>query len=144
MRKLAVLLSIMPAAQIADASAVRAADARAPAALAALARLQPGPWALRNRDPREPAAYFCVQSKQDLMQPRHSGRACSQFVVENLPNRASVTYQCAGSGHGQTALRVETARLVQIDAQGVADGYPFAFSLEGRQVAACTAKPPAK
>jgi hypothetical protein len=48
-----------------------------------------------------------------------------------------VTYDCAQAGQGRTALRVETARLVQIDSQGVSGGTPFAMTLEARRVGAC-------
>jgi hypothetical protein len=48
-----------------------------------------------------------------------------------------VSYQCIGAGKGRTDIRVETPRLVQIDAQGIADGAPFALSLEGRRTGDC-------
>ena len=50
---------------------------------------------------------------------------------------ASITYDCAAAGNGRTDLRVETARLIQISSQGVADGAPFVFVAEGRRIGAC-------
>jgi hypothetical protein len=111
--------------------------ASSPATPTALAGLEPGQWDLRSRDPGEPLQRICVRDVQALLQLRHPGQNCSRFIVEDTPDRTSVTYTCPGTGHGRTVVRVETPRLVQIDSQGVADGYPFALDLEGRRTGAC-------
>lgn len=105
--------------------------------LAALDSLEPGEWELRSRDPSEPPIRVCAADLRQLLQPRHPGASCSRFVIEDGARRAVVTYDCVGSGRGRTSLRVETARLAQIDTQGVADGSPFALVAEARRVGAC-------
>ncbi|MCE7795915.1 hypothetical protein LWE61_04990 [Sphingobium sufflavum] len=109
----------------------------APPPPVALAGLEPGLWDLRSREPGEAPQRVCVRDGMTLVQLRHPGQVCRRFVVEDAPDRASVTYSCPGTGHGRTVVRVETPRLVQIDSQGIADGAPFALDLEGRRVGAC-------
>jgi hypothetical protein len=118
-------------------AATHAAAGERPAALAALARLEPGQWELRSRDPANPSLNLCIRDLKDLLQVRHIGKSCSHFVVEDKPMRASVTYACPKAGHGRTDLRVETSRLIQLSSQGVADGLPFALNLEGRRTGEC-------
>lgn len=132
-------LMILPA-MLAAALGAQAAYALSPAgAPAALVGLEPGQWDLRSRDSREAPLRICVREGQNLVQLRHQGQSCRRFVVEDLSDRASVSYSCPGTGHGLTVVRVETPRLVQIDSQGVADGAPFALDLEGRRTGACAA-----
>lgn len=108
----------------------------------ALAGLEPGQWDLRSRDPGEPTQRLCVRDVQQLIQLRHPGQQCTRFVVEDSSQRASVSYACPRTGHGRTVIRVETSRLIQIDSQGVADGFPFALDLEGRRTGECAALKP--
>lgn len=104
---------------------------------AALAGLEQGQWELRSRDPGEPSLRICVRDTQSLLQLRHQGQICRHFVIEDTPERFSVTYTCPGTGHGRTDVRVETPRLIQISSQGVADGAPFALDMEGRRTGSC-------
>ena len=80
---------------------------------------------------------LCLGDASMLLQPHHPGRQCKRVVLTNNAQHIAVTYDCAQAGQGRTALRVETARLVQIDSQGVSGGAPFAMTLEGRRVGAC-------
>lgn len=105
---------------------------------AALAALESGQWDLRSRDAGEPSVRLCIHDGLSLIQIRHQGQTCRQFVVEDTADRVSIAYSCPRTGHGRTVIRVETPRLVQIDSQGVADGYPFALDMEGRKTGACT------
>jgi len=107
--------------------------------LDALGRLEPGAWELRERGAGGAVQRMCIGDPQQLLQPRHPGQMCRRFVLEDQADHVSVTYDCAQSGRGRTALRVETARLVQIDSQGVSGGAPFAMMIEGRRVGACGA-----
>jgi hypothetical protein len=125
---------VMPFALMATAAVTASGPVTLPAALATL---ETGQWELRSREPGEPVQKLCVRDLMALFQVRHQGQNCPRFVVEDEPDRTSITYNCPGTGHGRTDMRVETSRLVQIDSQGVADGYPFAISLEGRRVGVC-------
>lgn len=125
----------MAAVILATGMAAQAVAAGAPTALAAL---EPGQWDLHSRDAGEPSVRICIHDGLSLIQIKHQGQACRQFVVEDAADRASITYSCPRTGHGRTVVRVETPRLVQIDSQGVADGYPFALDMEGRRTGSCT------
>jgi len=109
--------------------------------IAALRGLEKGQWELRERGAearKAPAKRICISDPAQLLQVKHDrARNCRRFVVSDTGNHAIVTYDCNGAGSGRTDLRVETPRLVQIDAQGVADGAPFAMSIEGRRTGDC-------
>lgn len=139
------ILSVMSAVSLAGGLPTNAVHAAPPGSPpAALAGLEPGQWDLRSRDPGEAPLRICVREGQNLVQLRHQGQACRRFVVEDSPARTSVSYNCPGTGHGLTVVRVETPRLVQIDSQGVADGAPFALEVEGRRIGACGTVAPKK
>jgi hypothetical protein len=105
--------------------------------LAALQTLEPGEWELRGRGKGAETRKLCVSDLRQLLQIRHARASCSSFVVSDEADAASITYDCAAAGNGRTDLRVETARLIQISSQGVADGAPFVFVAEGRRIGAC-------
>ena len=112
------------------------APVRAPG-LMALSGLEPGQWELREHGSKAPPRRICIGDPAQLLQVQHPGATCRLFVVTDAANHAVVTYQCTDSGAGRTDLRVETSRLIQIDAQGVADSAPFSLSLEGRKTGEC-------
>ena len=114
------------------------AMAPARAAPVALSALEPGQWDLVPRASGGAPIRICVHDGLSLIQIKHPGQNCRQFVVEDSAERSSIAYSCPRTGHGRTVVRVETPRLVQIDSQGVADGYPFALDLEGRRTGNCT------
>ena len=103
----------------------------------ALSGLERGEWELKERGNETLARRLCIGDPGQLLQPLHAGRQCKRYVLENTARRAAVTYDCAQAGQGRTQVRVETARLVQIDSQGVSGGAPFDIAMEGRRVGAC-------
>lgn len=112
------------------------APAQAPG-LPALGAIERGLWELRERGSSAAPRKICVADPSTLIQIRHGSTACSRFVIDSKPDRATVHYTCPGAGHGRTTIRVETSRLIQIDSQGIADDSPFNFSYEGRRTGAC-------
>lgn len=119
--------------------------AAAPAASLALSApplkgLEPGEWELRER-PEEGGkgdiSRICLADLRQLIQLRHARNNCKRLTVDESAKRLSVSYDCAGTGGGRTDMRIETPRLVQIRSQGIADGAPFSFSMEGRRIGAC-------
>ena len=110
--------------------------------LQALSLIEAGLWDLRSTSGRDVGRSMCVTDPSVLLQLGHPGRACSRFPIVNQPKNADVYYSCAGAGQGQTRLRVETSRLVQIETQGFLYQEPFAFSFEARRIGDCSrAKP---
>ncbi len=110
-------------------------------AVNALGKLQPGLWQLRVLGTATPArpAPVCIGDPTVLAQIQHRNTPCSRLVVAQNDEGATVHYTCPAGGYGQTSLRVETPRLVQIDTQGIADNVPFAYRAEARLVGQCGA-----
>lgn len=121
------LLALLPAGQ---------APAQRPAA-SQLDRVEPGQWQVQARDGSGGRTLVCVASGYDLIQLRHTKDLCRRFVLEDANGAVTIHYECPGNGYGQTRLRLETPRLVQIDTQGVAGGLPFAYAAEARKVGGC-------
>ncbi len=107
--------------------------------LTALATLQPGLWILRGLDAGSPSKAMCVADVRLLLQVAHGKTMCTRSVISDSPTATTVYYSCAGQGHGQTNMKVETPRLVQIDSQGVIGNEPFAVSYEVRRMGECQA-----
>ncbi|HEY9554216.1 DUF3617 domain-containing protein [Allosphingosinicella sp.] len=105
--------------------------------LAALARLEPGLWQLRDLDSDERYPPICVADPAILMQLQHRNSPCSRLVISGDARSATVHYTCPASGFGRTSLRVETPRLAQIDTQGISDNAPFAYRIEARRAGPC-------
>jgi hypothetical protein len=120
------------------ASPVFAQPAIAPT-LIALGQIETGQWQLRSRDSSLDRS-VCVSDPRTLLQVRHGAAVCSRFVIANDARATTIHYTCPGAGHGQTTLRVETPRLIQIESQGIAEKEPFSIRLEGRRVGSCGVK----
>jgi len=104
--------------------------------LAMLDRLEPGLWEVRHRDGRG-IERLCLGDGRKLIQLRHPSAACRHFVVEDEAQSVTVNYTCSGQGSGRTHLRLESSRLVQVEASGVANSLPFEFAAEARRVGSC-------
>ena len=107
------------------------------APLAALVSIEPGQWELRSRGDQSENRSICVSDPATLLNLQHEGVPCSRFVIYNAQRMATVQYSCASAGNGQTSIRVETPRLVQIETQGVRNREPFSVQLEGRRLGLC-------
>lgn len=108
------------------------------AGLAMLSRLEAGQWEIRARDGKGTAASLCIADGNGLVQIRHAGASCRSFVVEDTPLAVTVHYTCPGNGYGRTRIRLESARLAQVETQGIAGGLPFDDTVEARRTGSCT------
>lgn len=102
--------------------------------------LEPGEWELRERPEegeRGGVRHICLSDLRQLIQLRHARNSCKRLTVDESAKRLAISYDCAGAGGGRTDIRIETPRLAQIRSQGVAEGAPFAFSMEARRIGAC-------
>jgi hypothetical protein len=111
--------------------------AEAPSVLTALQGLQPGQWEIRSVQDSAANRSVCLTDPRVLLQLRHFGQVCSRFVIANELRISTVHYSCAAAGNGQTTIRVETPRLIQVQSQGLVNRSPFSFSAEGRRVGDC-------
>ncbi|MGY6550956.1 MAG: hypothetical protein ACXIT4_03560 [Erythrobacter sp.] len=107
-----------------------------PQGLAMLARLAKGEWTIKHRD-GSPDRKLCVRTGQEFIQLRHPESRCNQFVIEDAAVRVTVQYTCPDNGFGRTSVRRETASLVQIESQGIANRLPFQFTAEARRTGEC-------
>lgn len=104
--------------------------------LAMLGTLTNGEWTIKQRG-GVPDRKICVKSGTELIQLKHRGSGCNQFVVEDGAARVTVQYTCQGNGYGRTSIRRETATLVQLESQGIHDGMPFQLVAEARRTGGC-------
>ena len=132
-------LLALPLAFIASVATPGFTQAAQAPTLTALSVVESGQWELKSRGIAMEKQLICVSDARVLLQPRHSGSACTRFIITNDSRVATVQYSCPGMGSGRTMLRVETPRLVQIDSQGISGLEPFAVKLEGRRVGECGA-----
>lgn len=116
---------------------VSAVAAQRPA-LTMLTTLPHGRWDLRFRGGQEQAKQICLRDGRDLIQLRHPDHSCERLVIEDSAASVTIQYTCRGHGYGRTHIRRETDRLIQIESQGVADGFPFDFRAEGRRIGDCS------
>lgn len=107
-------------------------------ALAMLDGLDSGKWELNSRDGSRPRERICLKDGRRLLQLQHAAAGCERLVVDDTPAEVTVQYSCKGRGFGRTTIRRESSRLIQIDSQGIAEGLPFQFSVEGRYLGSCT------
>lgn len=106
--------------------------------LAMLDHLQPGQWEVRDRDLAGGRSRLCIENGRRLIQIRHMREVCRSFTVQDTADTVTVHYTCPGNGYGQTSVRYESAQLVQLETQGIAQGLPFNIRAEVRRVGACT------
>lgn len=107
------------------------------AALGMLDQLEGGRWELRPREPGAPVERICLRDGRRLIQLRHPQQQCERFIVSDQPNDVTIQYTCQGKGYGRTHIHRVTEDVVQIEAQGIAEGLPFNFVVEGRRIGAC-------
>ena len=108
------------------------------ATLPVLGRLEPGLWELRSIGGRARFAPVCLGDPAALVQLQHRRAGCTRSVVAQARDRVEVRYTCPAA-FGHTSIRVEGARLAQIESEGVDNGVPFGFRLEARRVGRCLA-----
>jgi len=106
-------------------------------ALAMLDRLQPGQWEVRDRELAGGRTRLCIDNGRRLIQIRHMRDLCRSFTLQDTPDMVTVHYTCPGNGYGQTSIRFESAQLVQLETQGIAQSLPFNLRAEVRRLGPC-------
>lgn len=120
------------------------ASSQRPGTVAALQRVEPGLWQLRDLDGKVDLGRICLGNRSALLQLPHRNLPCSRLVVAQDALSATVHYTCPAGGFGQTSLKLETPRLLQITTQGIKDNAPFSYRLAARRVGACQPAAPAR
>jgi len=108
-----------------------------PGQLTMLERLERGGWELAFRNDDAGRDQVCLTTGRELIQLRHARLKCKSTIVDDTPQAVTVQYSCPGNGYGRTRIRRESDQLVQIEAQGIENGLPFAFAAEARWVGSC-------
>ena len=102
-----------------------------------LQTLEKGQWTLRDKDDDfKPVRRVCLGDPQALVQLRQPGQQCRIKRLSGDAREAVFAYRCKGAS-GNTTIRRETDRLVQIRSQGLDRGAPFAFDYEARKTGRC-------
>ena len=101
-----------------------------------LSHLERGRWEIRVRG-EQSVQSLCIGDQRRLIQWRHPDLSCERLVLEDNASSVTVQYICRGHGYGRTRIRRESAQLIQVESQGIADGLPFEISAEGRRVSGC-------
>ena len=107
--------------------------------LAILDLIPDGNWQLREIGSTAAPRAICVRDPGMLLQVGHGASQCARFTVETGARTATIHYTCPGAGHGRTTIRVESAGLVRLQTQGIAQGNPFDYDYEARRTGACSA-----
>lgn len=115
---------------------IAAAPATAPT-LAAVARIEPGQWQIKELGGDSAGRTLCIADPAILIQYGHSSAQCQRFVIDNEPDLATVHYTCPGNGHGRTTFKISTPRAFNLDTQGIVSGAPFDYHYEARRIGAC-------
>lgn len=108
-----------------------------PNGFALLDTLEPGNWQLRSTVSSEPLTKICLGKPEALIQIRHNGIACEQYVVRSAASSVTVSYTCKGRGQGLTTIRKESSKIIHIQSQGIQDNAPFSVTAEGRRTGPC-------
>lgn len=72
-----------------------------------------------------------------MAQLQHRRSRCTRVVIRDLPGMAEIHYTCTGGGFGRSTVKPITPRSVKIETQGISDGAPFNYALQGRRVGEC-------
>lgn len=112
-------------------------SAASPSDLMVLQKIEPGQWDIRPLDVRDGGRTMCITNPATFLTLGHPGMTCSRIDITNTAHEAVVHYRCPGAGSGQTSLRLETPRLVQIETQGILRQMPFQMRFEARRTGAC-------
>ncbi|XUU61646.1 hypothetical protein ACRAQ6_05075 [Erythrobacter sp. HA6-11] len=104
--------------------------------LAVFDGIDKGQWNIRFRDGSPPRS-VCVRSGRELLKLKHRNTGCSNVIVANEPDMATVQYSCSGDGYGRTTIRRETRTLLQLSSQGIANERPFQVFAEARYQGDC-------
>ena len=106
--------------------------------LTALRKIELGLWDVRAKDARDGGRTMCISDPAVLTQLAHAGLSCSRFVISSTADDVVVHYSCPAMGSGQTEIRIETPRLVQIETQGMLRQTPFQMRYEARRIGDCS------
>lgn len=106
-------------------------------ALAMLDQVDRGSWELRQRGGGASVEKICIDGGRRLIQLRHQNQRCEQIVIDDRAAEVTVQYSCGKQGYGRTHIRRETSGLLQIDSQGISNGFPFSFAAEARRAGDC-------
>ena len=109
--------------------------------LAMLDGLAAGQWVLNDHG-HTADRILCITDWRRVLQLHNGAAACTHFTLDDTPSMVRVHYTCGSAGSGETIVRRESSRLVQLDTQGIDAGTPFSDSYEARFSGPCSAAAP--
>jgi hypothetical protein len=94
-------------------------------ALEMLAHLASGQWLVHARDGGMADTRMCLADGRPLIQLRHTGLQCRQFVVQDEPNAVTVSYTCGTAGSGMTRCAWKTSSWCRSRRRALPVACPF-------------------
>ena len=95
-----------------------------------------GLWQVKYRESGK-SEKLCVKSGLELLQVGNPPKGCRRFVVQDASGAVDVQLTCPGQGYARTLMRRETPSLLQVEAQGIRNGMPYAMRGEARRTGSC-------
>jgi hypothetical protein len=96
-----------------------------------------GLWEISKSATGTNAERQCVPQAAALAQWEHRKGQCTRVVISSTETDAVIHYTCTGGGFGQSKMHVITPRTLRIETQGIADGFPFNYTLHARRIGDC-------
>jgi len=103
----------------------------------ALAPAAGGLWEVSKSASGHDATRICVASPDVLAQYEHRQKHCARTIVTDSGTETLISYNCPGSGFGQSKIKLLTPRSLRIETQGISDNLPFHYELHARRVGEC-------
>ena len=99
-----------------------------------------GLWEVSQRADGHGAQRVSVRDPRYLLEWEHRRARCSQRLLANGPTSAVVQYDCGPAGFGHSKLTLVTPRTIKVETQGIANSYPFKYTLHARRLGNCPAR----
>jgi hypothetical protein len=96
---------------------------------------QGGLWQLERSG--APVVKLCVANTVALAQFEHRNTNCSRKIIRDSGQAATIRYNCAGGGFGQSDVTLLTPRSLRIQTQGISDNAPFNYTLQAHRLGDC-------
>ena len=105
----------------------------------ALAGAAGGLWEVgRSADGRD-AQKLCLPDPTVLAHWEHRNARCTRVLISDHGNHARFHYTCVNGGFGDSEMVMLTPRTLRVNTQGIANDYPFGYTLHARRIGNCLA-----
>lgn len=104
-----------------------------------LAGVHGGLWELEGLPTSRAPVKQCIADPLKLAALEHKSGKCTQTILNEAGSTVRVRVQCAGGDFGQASIKLVTPRALRVEVQGIADGAPYGYVVQARNVGPCPA-----